>query len=69
MAINYQNAQLLREKERDLQQAKFFHNQLAKLVAKEEHKSRDVAMHSHLQKISSEIDDLEVREARMLESL
>ena len=38
-------------------------------MAKEEHKSRDVAVHNHLQKISSEIDNLENKEVRMLESL
>ena len=60
---------MVREKERDLQQAKFFHNQLAKLVAKEENKSKQAQAHNHLQKLSGEIEELENREAMMLESL
>lgn len=69
MAINYQQAQLLREKERDLQQSKFFHNQLAKLVAQEEHKLKDGTVNDNLNQISGEINHLELKEARMLESL
>ena len=67
--VNYQTAQLVREKERDLQQAKFFHNQLAVLVAKEEKKSKDSLLQGNLHRIGSQIDNMEQKEVMMLENL
>ena len=48
LAVNYQQAQMLREKEKDLQKARFFANQLAKLVAREDAKTKDVKVNNHL---------------------
>ena len=39
---------MLREKEKDLQKARFFANQLAKLVAREDAKTKDVKVNNHL---------------------
>lgn len=69
IALNFQQAQQIREKERDLKQAKFFHNELTKLVNKEHRKQNDQTAQSQFDEVGSELEQLEMKEIQMIESL
>ena len=69
MAVNFQNAQNIRQREQDLKQARFFQKEVKKLITREENAQQNTTSHDELDRIGSQIDNLGRKEFVMLESL
>lgn len=64
--MNFQQAEYIRQQEKDLSQAQFFHKELRKMQAKEQKEKSVIDTHTRLDKVSNRINKLENVEMEML---
>ena len=64
--MNFQQAEYIRQQEKDLSQAQFFHKELRKMQATEQKEKSVIDTHTRLDKVSNRINKLENVEMEML---